>query len=342
MRHQYFGDDPAARASSLPLAARQRGRRAYQCITIVTLLMMVIGGVALTPSAARAASTETLDDLNLRAEPALNAAILDVMPAGSAVEVIGEPENGFYPVSYDGQTGYAYGDYLTIGGGGGGFVTTGGQQGEVNVADGPVNFRSGPSLSDSIIAVIPDSGLVALTGDSANGFYGIIYSDQSGWAAGEFIFGTPVESGDNVPVEVPAVPAQPDVSDETPVEEPVPEAEEPAPTEVTDSPTEEPVPPAEEPADVPSSDDDIVSIIYAAADEYGQPREDMLRVATCESELTPTAVNPTSQASGLFQFLPSTWETTPYADEDIFDPVANARAAAWMWDNGRRNEWVCQ
>lgn len=91
-----------------------------------------------------------------------------------------------------------------------------------------------------------------------------------------------------------------------------------------------------------SNEGGIVGIIYAAADAYGQPREDMLRVARCESNLNPNAVNAGSQASGLFQFLPSTWATTPYADEDIFDPVASANAAAWMWDNGRRNEWVCQ
>ncbi len=95
-------------------------------------------------------------------------------------------------------------------------------------------------------------------------------------------------------------------------------------------------------APVSGNEGGIVGIIYAAADAYGQPREDMLRVARCESNLNPNAVNASSQASGLFQFLPSTWATTPYADQDIFDPVANANAAAWMWDNGRRNEWVCQ
>lgn len=89
-------------------------------------------------------------------------------------------------------------------------------------------------------------------------------------------------------------------------------------------------------------EDEIVQIIYAAADMYGQPREDMLRVARCESVLDPSAVNPSSNASGLFQFLPSTWATTPYADQNIFDPVANAEAAGWMWENGRRGEWVCQ
>lgn len=417
--------------SSLALRA---GNPAYRCISIMTLVMMLFGGFAFLPTTARAASTQTLDDLNLRAEAALNASILDVMPAGSSVDIVGDPVDGFYLVSYEGQTGYAYGDYLSVGGSGNGPVTTGGDMSEVNVVDGPVNFRSGPSENDSIISVIPDGGLVALTGDSFNGYYSIIYTDRSGWAHGGSIFGT---SGDDgaAPVEQPALPETPVAPDEPAVEEtvpvgddvtgsatvvdgslnlrsgpgtdyavvstlpdgsavellgdeqanflpvsfngttgwasadflvlsgddaapeaPAPPAEEPAapeapaPTEVAAAPTEEPAEqpappaeqPAEEPAPAPVGETDIVSIIYAAADEYGQSREDMLRVATCESNLTPTAVNPTSQASGLFQFIPSTWATTPYADEDIFDPVANARAAGWMWDNGRRNEWECQ
>ena len=88
--------------------------------------------------------------------------------------------------------------------------------------------------------------------------------------------------------------------------------------------------------------DEIIQIIYAAADKYGQPRADMLRVAQCESVLDPNAVNPYSNASGLFQFLPGTFATTPFAGQDIFDPVVNANAAGWMWQNGMRNHWVCQ
>ena len=85
----------------------------------------------------------------------------------------------------------------------------------------------------------------------------------------------------------------------------------------------------------------IIDLIYAAADRYGQPRADMLRVAGCESGLDPNAVNPAG-SYGLFQFLPGTWATTPYASFDIFDPWASANAAGWMWANGRRGEWVCQ
>ena len=86
---------------------------------------------------------------------------------------------------------------------------------------------------------------------------------------------------------------------------------------------------------------EIVRIIYDAADRYDQSRSDMLRVAECESNLDPYAVNP-SGSYGLFQFIRSTWESTPYGHRDIFDPEANANAAAWMWSEGRKSEWVCQ
>ncbi len=86
----------------------------------------------------------------------------------------------------------------------------------------------------------------------------------------------------------------------------------------------------------------VVNIITAAANRYGQSSEAMIRVARCESSLNPNAVNRSSGASGLFQFMPGTWRTTPYANANIFNAESNANAAAWMWSVGRRNEWVCQ
>jgi hypothetical protein len=59
-----------------------------------------------------------------------------------------------------------------------------------------------------------------------------------------------------------------------------------------------------------------------------------LAILRCESNGDPDAYNPYSGASGLFQFLPSTWASTApkagYAGASVFDPEANAASAAWL------------
>lgn len=429
---------PVSHSLPAPRPDFTRRWRSSTILTAITVVTMVVGWLAFVPMGAAADAgagtstvTETTDELNLRAAPALNAEIITVLRPGATVEITGAAENGFYPVVSAGQAGFAYGYYLSGVTASDDSVTPGGQAGETNVVAGPVNFRTGPSTSDAVISVIPDGALVALTGDSANGFVSLTYTDRTGWADAASVLGssapapveppvteeTPVteepdppdesEDADIVPVgeivtgnatvvdgnlnlrtgpgtsyavvtvipdgvavelrgegqngflpvsfegttgwaaadflaedgEEPAPPVSEDeeaVPTEAPATEP-PVAEEPVPTEAP----EEPVAPPVDGSDG-YTEDEIVGIIYAAADQYGQPREDMLRVARCESVLDPSAVNASSNASGLFQFLPSTWATTPYADQDIFDPVANANAAGWMWANGRRNEWVCQ
>jgi soluble lytic murein transglycosylase-like protein len=86
----------------------------------------------------------------------------------------------------------------------------------------------------------------------------------------------------------------------------------------------------------------ILRYIRRAAKKYNQSKKAMERVARCESNLDPCAVNKKGPYYGLFQFLKSTWKSTPYGNEDIFDPKAQALAAAWMWKKGRKNEWACQ
>ena len=90
------------------------------------------------------------------------------------------------------------------------------------------------------------------------------------------------------------------------------------------------------------SEQEILNFIAKAAKKFGQSESAMVRVARCESVLDPCAVNPSGPYYGLFQFLKSTWKTTPYADRDIFDPEAQSLATAWMWKQGRKNEWACQ
>jgi hypothetical protein len=58
-----------------------------------------------------------------------------------------------------------------------------------------------------------------------------------------------------------------------------------------------------------------------------------------ESHWNAAAVNPRSGASGLGQFLRSTWATTPYAARSVFDPYANHAAVCWMLAAGRAREF---
>jgi soluble lytic murein transglycosylase-like protein len=85
----------------------------------------------------------------------------------------------------------------------------------------------------------------------------------------------------------------------------------------------------------------VVPCIRRAALRYRVSYQMLLRKARCESNLNPYARNP-SGSSGLFQFLPSTWATTPYAGRSIWSARWNALAAGWMHAAGRGGEWVCQ
>ncbi|HEU0164095.1 MAG TPA: SH3 domain-containing protein [Thermomicrobiales bacterium] len=309
-------------------------RRPYRLVTYVSLVAMLFAGFFAIPGVARAASDQTTSSVNFRTGPGTDYPSMTVIPSDASVEILGDPENGFYPIRYNDATGYVSSDYLSTGtsdadsGGDAGSsdVQSGGPTGTAYVIDGALNLRDGASLSASVILVMPGDATVTLNGDSSNGFYGVTYKGTDGWASADFI------SQDAPAAETPA-PTDPPVA-ETPAPTDPPTVKTPVPTQA---------PATEAPVDNGNSGStDIVSIIYAAADRYGQSRADMLRVATCESNLDPNAVNPSSGTSGLFQFMPSTWASTPYADQSIFDAYANANAAGWMWSVGRRGEWQCQ
>lgn len=84
----------------------------------------------------------------------------------------------------------------------------------------------------------------------------------------------------------------------------------------------------------------VSEAINLAATVYGNGAT-LWRKARCESNLDPNARNG-SEASGLFQFLPSTWRTTPFGGYSIFSAYANALAAGWMHAHNRGSEWSCR
>ena len=78
--------------------------------------------------------------------------------------------------------------------------------------------------------------------------------------------------------------------------------------------------------------------------------ETALRVAACESSFMPDAVNRSSGATGVFQFMRKTWtwvcdNAQVDCDHDArLDPVQNIRAAAFLVDapGGGWRHWECK
>jgi soluble lytic murein transglycosylase-like protein len=103
-----------------------------------------------------------------------------------------------------------------------------------------------------------------------------------------------------------------------------------------------PAPPGPPPfnAPPPGSGGEGVAAIYAVfGDSPGL--QWALRVAYCESRYNPLAINKSSGASGLFQFMPATWNAH-FAGWNIWDPYAQARAALQFYNAGATNAWVCK
>jgi soluble lytic murein transglycosylase-like protein len=93
----------------------------------------------------------------------------------------------------------------------------------------------------------------------------------------------------------------------------------------------------------PAPPAEIAKDIYDAFSPLGSGAVQWaMNVAWCESRYHPNSVNSSSGASGLFQFLPSTWAFTPYAGYSPFDPKYNALAAAWLYKRDGPSQWVCQ
>jgi Transglycosylase-like domain len=84
------------------------------------------------------------------------------------------------------------------------------------------------------------------------------------------------------------------------------------------------------------------SVQSMIASTFGPYAGAALNVARCESTFNPNAHNP-SGASGVFQFMPSTWATTSYAGYSPYNAWANIQAAhqVFVRDGYSWREWSC-
>jgi hypothetical protein len=89
---------------------------------------------------------------------------------------------------------------------------------------------------------------------------------------------------------------------------------------------------------------EVQQLIKDYSSQYGISAEIPLRIANCESGYNQFSKNKNSTASGVFQFLNSTWANQPAGKRgvSVFDADANVQAAVWLLAHGKTSMWVCK
>ena len=91
------------------------------------------------------------------------------------------------------------------------------------------------------------------------------------------------------------------------------------------------------------SKDEVIALIKAYAQQYGLSSETPLCIAKGESGFNQFAKNAASSASGVYQYLTSTWKATDEgkAGMNVFDAEANIKAALkYMASRRSTAPWV--
>ncbi len=134
-------------------------------------------------SAAAVGPFRTTAALNLRTQPSTSSPVILVIPYQAQVQATGPEQNGFVQVTYNGKTGWAHGDYLTVSGGM--------EDPPVLVGTGKttaaLNLRSGAGSGYSVKRVIPSGATIELYDGVVNNYRQVSYAGTFGWAYADYI-----------------------------------------------------------------------------------------------------------------------------------------------------------
>jgi membrane-bound lytic murein transglycosylase B len=79
--------------------------------------------------------------------------------------------------------------------------------------------------------------------------------------------------------------------------------------------------------------------IKRAAAHFNQSKHQAFAIAYRESRFNYRVTNSSSGAAGLYQFMPTTWHSTPYRKKSPYSPKYASLAAMWMWAKGGYHHW---
>ena len=120
--------------------------------------------------------------ITLRTSPSTEAGEICQIPLGAAVSYISAASNGFYYISYNGNTGYALASYLSSSYGGSYYDTC-----RVVNCKQSITLRPGPDVDSGEICQIPLGATVSFVATAANDFYEIYYMGNHGYALAAYL-----------------------------------------------------------------------------------------------------------------------------------------------------------
>ena len=139
--------------------------RAGRVLFFSILTTMLLAVTALAADVAIGAGCTTGSSLRLRSEPSTSASVVTMLDKSVAVAILDNSVDGWYKVSYNGNTGYVSADYLTVDQDN--VFTT---YGRINSSG--VNVRSGASTDSSVLATIEEDAIVTVNG-LVDGWYDV-------------------------------------------------------------------------------------------------------------------------------------------------------------------------
>lgn len=128
----------------------------------------------------------TIDDVNIRRGPGQNYELIENVGPGTVLTIIGEQENGYYPVDYNGEIGYAHHNFIEI------------NESSVSADPGAdtvliatviddINIRRGPGQNYELIESLGPGAVLTIIGEEENGYYPVDYNGEVGYAHHNFI-----------------------------------------------------------------------------------------------------------------------------------------------------------
>ena len=135
-------------------------------------------------------------DVNLRSGPGADYAQVTTLPPNTPMTVTGREQSGYLPVKVDGKFGWVAAEWVQRGP-----ISleqtaapSGTDPGTATAVDA-VELRSAPAAEGGVLLMIPTVAIVTLTGQAQDGFLGIVYDGQQGWADAAYLEVADASSG---------------------------------------------------------------------------------------------------------------------------------------------------